>query len=137
MIHPSEDRVDLILLETPVSKQILDADALIVGIRRHLSATDLVGNDRRPRAHLLVGTELHGRDAALSMTDEAVLVDDRRDVAVVGYLLGRQRLGDALSVYAKHSCKEQSGRNDASDGSSISDPEMLHIHVLLLRFPRN
>ena len=84
MLDPGNDSVNLFLFQTPVALQILDADVLVVCVWRHLSTFDLVRDQRRPGANLVVILKLHRAHTAFTMTDYAVFVDYLGYITVVG-----------------------------------------------------
>ena len=67
--------------------QLLDADAVIVGIGGHL----LIGHSKldqgSPGSDLIIAAQLHRTDATFTVTNHAVLIDDPTDFAVIAYLI--------------------------------------------------
>ncbi|HIF87394.1 MAG TPA: hypothetical protein EYQ30_11295 [Gammaproteobacteria bacterium] len=98
---------------------------MIVGIRRHLPVGHSQLNQWSPRPNLIIVAELHGPDATLAVTNNAILVDDFADVTVVGNLL-------ILSVYLK-AIRKQCGASEGSPHPDFLTPTLHCFHAFLLK----
>ena len=68
---------------------------LIVCVWRHLSIGDSIGDQRRPRPHLVVVLKGHRPNAAFLVANHAIIIDDSANFAIVGQLV--VGLGGCLS----------------------------------------
>ena len=90
--------------------------------RRHLAGHHLVLDRARPGPHVLVGDERHRRDLAGPMADDAVLVEDRRDVLRERRRLRPRRRGRA-------DCREDDDDDRSECSSYVPHFTCLRNHI--------
>ena len=130
LVDPGRDRVDVLLGETPVLFEVLDADVIVVVVRRHQAVDDLVLDEGRIHPDVLVGHELHGSNPTGAVADRAVLLDDGCDVRGVGQLCVIRRRERCLSVgrTLESECRDErnSGSGDPRPFLQFHDDPLPH-----------
>ena len=106
---------------------------LVVGVGRHLPTGNLVVDQGRPGANLIVVGELHGTNAAFAMAYHAIVVDDRSDVLSVGNFLTRiDRQVAGLSLHTLETQRSQNRNTQLRYGYALPLFPMQFPHVPLL-----
>ena len=125
LIHPGDDRLDLLVGKATVVLEALNAHRTVDVVRRHYTVRDLHLDQRRVSPHLLVGQQRHRRHRVGLMTDLALLLEDRRHVPSVGDFRVlrheiRRRQGDHGHHSEHDTTKEHTADFRLCHGSNLS-----------------
>ena len=89
IVDPSHDGIDLFITESPVILEILDAITSVVVVRRHQSPCDLVFDPPRVTPNIPEIHKGHRCYRRRTVTDLAVLLDNRCDITCICDILIR------------------------------------------------